>query len=53
MLCPHPKLTKINNSLGVILPKELLAKFKLEKGDELFILNEKVFTDRIGHHASF
>jgi putative addiction module antidote len=31
------KLTQIGNSLGVILPKELLHKFKLEKGDELFV----------------
>ncbi len=31
------KLTQIGNSLGVILPKELLAKMKLGKGDEVFI----------------
>ncbi len=30
------KLTQIGNSVGVILPKELLAKLKLEKGDSLF-----------------
>ena len=26
------KLTQIGNSVGVILPKELLARFKLEEG---------------------
>ena len=31
------KLTQIGNSVGVILPKELLAKLKLEKGDTLFV----------------
>jgi putative addiction module antidote len=31
------KLTQIGNSLGVILPKELLARLKLEKGDALFV----------------
>lgn len=31
------KLTQIGNSLGVILPKELLARLKLEKGDTVFV----------------
>jgi putative addiction module antidote len=31
------KLTQIGNSLGVISPKELLAKLKLQKDDELFV----------------
>lgn len=31
------KLTQIGNSLGVILPKELLAKLKVGKGDEIFL----------------
>ncbi len=30
------KLTQIGNSVGVILPKDLLARLKLEKGDSLF-----------------
>jgi putative addiction module antidote len=30
------KLTQIGNSVGVILPKELLARLKVEKGDTLF-----------------
>lgn len=29
------KITAIGNSAGVILPKELLARLRLEKGDEL------------------
>lgn len=31
------KLTQIGNSVGVILPKEVLARLKLEKGDNVFI----------------
>lgn len=31
------KLTQIGNSVGVILPKELLAKLKVEKGDSLYV----------------
>ena len=33
------KLTQIGNSVGVILPKELLAKLKLEKGDSLHVVD--------------
>ena len=31
------KLTQIGNSVGVILPKEVLARLKLEKGDTLYV----------------
>jgi putative addiction module antidote len=31
------KLTQIGNSVGVILPKEVLARMKVEKGDHLFM----------------
>jgi putative addiction module antidote len=31
------KVTQIGNSLGVILPKELLARLKVDKGDALYI----------------
>jgi putative addiction module antidote len=32
------KITGIGNSAGVILPKELLARLRLDKGDELYAL---------------
>ena len=32
------KVTTIGNSAGVILPKELLTRLRLEKGDELYAL---------------
>ena len=31
------KLTQIGNSVGLILPKELLARLKLEKGNTVFV----------------
>lgn len=31
------KLTQIGNSIGLILPKEILARLKLEKGDTVFV----------------
>ncbi len=31
------KLTQIGNSVGVILPKEMLANLKLEKGESVFM----------------
>ncbi len=31
------KLTQIGNSVGVILPKEVLSKLKLEKGDTVYV----------------
>ena len=32
------KISSIGNSAGVILPKELLARLRLGKGDELYAL---------------
>lgn len=32
------KITAIGNSAGIILPKEILARLRLEKGDELYAL---------------
>jgi putative addiction module antidote len=35
------KITTIGNSLGVILPKELLSHLRLAKGDSLFVTPSK------------
>jgi putative addiction module antidote len=34
------KLTQIGNSMGVILPRELLAKLGLVKGDTLYAVDQ-------------
>lgn len=31
------KLVQVGNSVGVILPKELLSRLKVEKGDTLYV----------------
>lgn len=31
------KITRIGNSLGVILPRELLVRLRVDKGDSLFV----------------
>lgn len=31
------KLTQIGNSVGVVLPKDMLLRLKLEKGDTVFV----------------
>lgn len=31
------KITQIGNSLGVVLPKEILARLKVGKGDSVFV----------------
>ncbi len=34
------QVRKIGNSIGVILPKELLARLKLQEGDVLHVIEE-------------
>lgn len=31
------KITQIGNSLGLILPKDVLAKLRVDKGDEVYV----------------
>lgn len=35
------KLITIGSSVGVVLPKEALARLKVEKGDSIFLTEEK------------
>jgi putative addiction module antidote len=32
------KLTTVGNSVGVVLPKEILQRLRVEKGDTLYVL---------------
>ena len=32
------KITQVGNSVGVVLPKDLLAKLRVDKGDTLLVL---------------
>ena len=35
------KVTAIGSSAGLILPKDILARLKVEKGDQLFVVETK------------
>ena len=47
------KVTQIGNSLGVILPKEFLAKLKVGKGGELFVTDSPTGITLSGYDPSF
>lgn len=34
------QIKKIGNSVGLILPKELLARLKLQEGDKLYVVEQ-------------
>ena len=38
------KLTQIGNSVGLVLPKEMLARLKLEKGDTVYLMSTRCRT---------
>jgi putative addiction module antidote len=42
------KLTQVGNSVGVLLPKEALAKLGVEKGDVLYLTDAADGSQRIG-----
>ena len=37
MMTYKVKVTTVGNSTGIVLPKELLTKLKIEKGDTLYV----------------
>ncbi|HYN54678.1 MAG TPA: AbrB/MazE/SpoVT family DNA-binding domain-containing protein [Methylotenera sp.] len=47
------KLTQIGNSVGIILPKEVLARLKLEKGDTVFVTDAPGAVTITPHSAEF
>ncbi len=47
------KLTQIGNSVGLILPKEVLARLKLEKGDTVFLTDAPGGVTITPHDAGF
>jgi putative addiction module antidote len=47
------KLTQIGNSVGVILPKEVLARLKVEKGDSLHLIDSADGIRLTPHDPSF
>ena len=45
------KVTTVGNSAGVVLPKELLAKLRVEKGDTLLVLETPNGIELTAHDA--
>jgi putative addiction module antidote len=47
------KFTQIGNSVGAIFPKELLARLRLEKGDEFYVTEPPEGLRITPHNAEF
>lgn len=47
------KLTQIGNSVGVILPKEVLARLKVAKGDVLYVTDSPEGFRLTAHDPAF
>ena len=47
------KLRKVGNSVGVILPKEVLARLKLDKGDTVYVTEAPDGYRITPHNAEF
>jgi putative addiction module antidote len=46
----HVKITGIGNSTGVILPREALARLKVDKGDSLYLIETPDGGYRVSAH---
>jgi putative addiction module antidote len=47
------KITTVGNSAGIVLPKEILAKLHLDKGDQLYITETPNGIELTPYDASF
>ena len=47
------KLTAIGNSVGVILPKDILSKLRVDKGDTLYVLETPEGIELIAYRPDF
>lgn len=47
------KLTSVGNSVGIILPKEILNKLGVEKGDSLYVIETPEGIELTAYRADF
>ena len=47
------KLMKVGNSVGVVLPKEVLAKLRVDKGDTLYAVETADGIELSAYNAQF
>ncbi len=48
-----PKLIKIGNSMGVVLPRDVIAKLRLELGDTVYFAEDQQGYHIRGHDPAF
>ena len=47
------KVTTVGNSLGIVLPRELLARLRVSKGDALFLLESPMGIEMTPYDPAF
>lgn len=47
------KLTAIGNSVGIVLPKEILARLRVERGDSLFLTETPAGVELTAYRPDF
>ncbi|MCP4707519.1 MAG: AbrB/MazE/SpoVT family DNA-binding domain-containing protein [Planctomycetes bacterium] len=47
------KVTTVGNSVGVVLPKEILSKLRVTKGDTLYVLETPDGVELTRYHPDF
>lgn len=47
------KVTRVGNSLGIVLPRELLARLRVDKGDLLFLVESPLGFEMTPYEPGF
>lgn len=47
------KVTSVGNSVGVILPKEILERLRVKRGDSLYVIETKNGIELTAHNPDF
>jgi putative addiction module antidote len=47
------KVTTIGNSVGIVLPRDVLARLRVEKGDQLFLIESPLGFELTPYEPSF
>jgi len=47
------KVTTVGNSLGIVLPREILARLRVDKGDQLFLVESPLGFEMTPYEPEF
>ncbi len=47
------KVTTVGNSLGIVLPRELLQRLRVDKGDQLFLVETRDGVELVPYQPEF